>query len=317
MATKPTDVPQWATDHTPDPVGTPGDPLNPNVPPSLAKQGDGFAFEETVPFNWLNWLFYIAFTWIEWLQFYVETHVHTGGSGDAEAPKINLTSAIDYGDEGELEVTVDTPSEHRIEHRPTGAAVTVTQANYFNGSVLRVGESPGTYVDIDDESGFADVRSLRFAGSHDTGLASEVVKVTRSVPPGGNFNLLFPADSTLYKGNLNKAVGAWEFTEAGGLWSNSEISRFNISGNFLTSGSPALPANTWGLELGAINISGVVVHSITSLDGKVYTADVEHDSANTRLILTVKYWDTVSSSWLNARLTAPSGGNFILNLIII
>jgi len=308
MPTKPTDNPQWATDHTPDPAGAASDPANENVPPNLAKQQDGFGHGETVPFNWLNWLFHISFKWIEWLTHFDQNHTHDGGAGDLSAPKVNLTSHIDWGTYGEYETTVDNAGEHRVEHRATGSAITISQADFSIRSVYRVGQSPGVEIDIDDESGLTGARSLRVAGvgSQTAGISTEAYRVDRSNPPGGNFSILFPGDSSLYKGNLVKHRGTWNFTESGGSLSNAATTSYNVSGNFVTSGAPT---NTWVLNGISANVSGTVPHSISSVDGGVYDSSLIYDSANNRLILTVKYWN--GSTWVNPLAgTAPSGTEF-------
>jgi len=314
MPVKPTDSPQWATNHTPDPAGLKSDPTNENVPPNISKQQDGFEHEETVPYNWLNWLFYITFLWVEWLNHFNENHIHNGGAGDLSSPKVNLTNHIAWGDHGEYEVTVDSSGQHRVHHRAVVSAITISQSDFAIRSVYRIGQTSGVEIDIDDESGLDGARCLRVegVGAQIAGVSTQAYRVDRSNPPGGNFSILFPGDSSLYKGNLVKHRGTFNFTEGSGSLTNSSVTAYNISGNFVTSGAPS---GTFVMNAISANVSGTVTHSISSVDGTVFDSSLTYDSANNRLILTVKYWN--GSTWVNPRLsTAPSGAEFNIDLAV-
>ena len=83
MATKPTDLPEWATDPGAD-----------KTAPPTAKQEGGWLPLEKPPHQWFNWFFNLVYQWIAFLQDYAANHVHDGGASDLSAPKIQANRDI-------------------------------------------------------------------------------------------------------------------------------------------------------------------------------------------------------------------------------
>jgi len=77
MATKPTEVPEWAVNNVVDPVSGQNNVLEP--PPE--KKLEGWARLEFPPRNWFNWLARLAYQWIEWFKQQEEQAVVTDGNG--------------------------------------------------------------------------------------------------------------------------------------------------------------------------------------------------------------------------------------------
>lgn len=309
---KPTDLPQWADGGSAQ-----------ITEPSAGKKLLGW-IKEKPSFAFFNWFWNLVYQWLGWAKKYGEEHVHDGGATDWSAPKVDLLSHIDYGDNGELEVITDTdPGIHEIDHRYIGA----TGSAKFNTDILgvgfiRFGKTTGEQFDLQDGSGLPDARQAEFLGiSGDTcGVKTEAYLVTRNNSPGGNFGALFPEDSSLYRKNLNKVVGKFNFTESLGTINNSQVSRYNIPGNWVTGGAPA---GTFVLNLSSgVNVDGVVLASVSvnqaGSDTNDYRIDMDWDSVNERLVLTIHYFDNTSNTWFNARVSGPpTGMDIMVNFTVL
>lgn len=123
MATKPTETPNWATDHTVNTSMETGGVPNAVVRPPAAKIQAGWQHSEAPPFSFFNWLAKLTGQWIEWLQDFGKTHVHDGGATDKSATKVNFTDHLDYGTHGNLAVITDSGATHKIKHTHSGAGV--------------------------------------------------------------------------------------------------------------------------------------------------------------------------------------------------
>lgn len=119
---RPTDTPNWATDHTIEPAGTPtGDTADAVIDPGATKRGDGWDYSEAPPFQFVNWLFRLLCDWVGWLDDFDQNHTHDGGATDYSAPKVDLQNHIDYGSNGELRIGEDGAGGHEIIHDHLGA----------------------------------------------------------------------------------------------------------------------------------------------------------------------------------------------------
>src|SRR5690554_3330220 len=91
MATKPTDLPEWATD--------PGADI---TEPPVGKKAAGWTALEKPPAQWFNWFFNLVYQWIIYLN--------------------DLTiGTIEVGVFGEFEITVDTAPAQTLKYQTTGA----------------------------------------------------------------------------------------------------------------------------------------------------------------------------------------------------
>jgi hypothetical protein len=312
LGDKPADLPEWATSGSAQ-----------ITEPSAGKKALGWVKEKPT-FRFFNWFWNQVYLWLAWARTYGETHVHNGGSGDHEAPKIELTTHIDWGSNGELEVITDTdPGVHEIDHRYTGGS----GLSRFNSdvlaarSLLRIGGSTGQQFDLQDASGLAGARSAEVVGvdADQCGFRAAAFVPVNAQSPGGDFGTLHPEDSSLYRKNLAKSVTKFRFTEAAGIISNAQLSRYNAPGSWLTTGAPA---NTFILALGtATNVDGVVIASASVTQGGAdttqYKADVDYDAANTRLVMRLYRFDNSTNTWLNVRVSGPvTGMDMNVNVVV-
>lgn len=125
MATKPTDLPEWASDQD-----------NIEEPPA-AKKKTGWVAGEKPPHQWFNWFFNLVYLWLEWLDYRGENHAHDGGSDPESVAKVDLKNHVDWGDNGEMEVTQDDSGRHQITHRHSSGnlAEFITDRLSASGSV--------------------------------------------------------------------------------------------------------------------------------------------------------------------------------------
>lgn len=113
MATKPNNLPEWATD--------PGADI---VEPPAGKKTAGWAEAERPPAQWFNWFFHLVYRWLAFLQDYAANHTHDGGSGDLSAPQIDANNEIAWGTTGfgGLKVVKDDGARHEISHEMDGGS---------------------------------------------------------------------------------------------------------------------------------------------------------------------------------------------------
>lgn len=312
LGDKPSALPEWASGGSAQ-----------ITEPTAGKKALGWVKEKPA-FRFFNWFWNQVYLWLAWAKTYGETHVHNGGSGDHEAPKVDLTTHIDWGANGELEVVTDTdPGVHEIDHRYTGGS---GLARFNSGvlaarSLVRIGASTGQQLDLQDASALAGARQLEVVGTDadPCGLRTEAYLVTRTNAPGGDFTILFPEDSSLYRKNLAKSVTKFNFTEAAGVISNAQVSRYNAPGSWTTAGAPA---NTFVLALGAASfVDGVVIATASvnqgGSDTTQYKADVDYDAANTRLVMRLYRFDNGTNTWLNVRVSGPvTGMDMMVNVVV-
>lgn len=77
MVSKPTILPQWATDDVQDPISQQYNV----VEPPLEKKTDGWFFREKPNRQWWNWLHRQAYLWLQWLDQQESQNVTTGAAG--------------------------------------------------------------------------------------------------------------------------------------------------------------------------------------------------------------------------------------------
>ena len=167
---KPSDLPEWASGAEAE-----------IVEPSSGKKSLGWVLGEFPPHSVFNWIQNLFYQWSAFLQNYSANHVHDGGSSDLSAPKINPTDHIAWGDNGEVEVVTDTPSEHIIEHRPVSAASTKFRSNVIiAGSTLTLGCHDGAFIDVEDVSSTASVSKFQLdsASVQPSGFSLKSLEVT-------------------------------------------------------------------------------------------------------------------------------------------
>ena len=309
MPTKPTVTPQWATDHTPDPAGTASDPSNPNVSPAVAKQEAGFVYEEEVPFNWINWLFYITFKWIEWLNSFNELHEH-GIAGDYGAPKISLVAGMDWGSNGEQEVITDTTALHEIAHTGLNGAQSKHNADILQAKLLRIGLQTNQYVDINNGSGLADVQMIQFVstGAGDkTGISTQAFRPALLQGPGGNFQSLFPMDQSLYIKNLIKAEAVARIFEQTESANNSLSDSYNLTGNILTDvGTDSFYFNIND----STSFNGGITSNIGGNGGASshrVIVEAYYKGASDQVWFQIFWWNTTTDAWVNVLDSIPTG----------
>lgn len=111
MATKPNNLPEWATDPAAD-----------VTEPPAGKKAAGWVEGEKPPAQWFNWFFLLVYRWLAFLQDYSANHVHDGGAGDLSAPKVDVDSGLSWGSTGygTVEVILDDGARHEISHKMDG-----------------------------------------------------------------------------------------------------------------------------------------------------------------------------------------------------
>ncbi len=279
--------------------------------PSSGKKTLGWV-KEKPSFAFFNWFWNLVYQWIAWAKKYGEEHVHDGGSTDWSAPKISLLSHIDWGDNGEMEVIDDTVSVHEVEHNHTGAGVAKFNTDVLGLTYARFGKTTGEQFDLQDLSGLAGARAPQFIGvdGDPTAVYASAFRPALSNSPGGDMGTLAAEDTALYLGNLAKVVGKFNFTESGGTVSNSPIKRYNIPGNWVTSGAPAgtylLTVSSAGSVDGVVTVGASVDQA--GSDTNQYKADIDWDASNGRLVLRLYYFDSTTNDWLNVRVSGPPTG---------
>lgn len=87
-ASKPTDLPQWASDAT---GGTPQNVVEPNA----GKKAIGFVEEEKPPAEYVNWIWRIIFLWVLWLRDF-EANAHTWLAAQVFSAVVQFSQAVTF-----------------------------------------------------------------------------------------------------------------------------------------------------------------------------------------------------------------------------
>ena len=130
MVTKPTILPQWATDDVVDPISQQYNV----VEPILEKKLDGWFLGEKPNRQWWNWLHRQTYLWLQWLNQQESMSVTTGASGVALFPVNNALITI---------YAVDLSDSTKF-YQATGIKLSGAVPAFAAGSVLSNGLSLGT-----------------------------------------------------------------------------------------------------------------------------------------------------------------------------
>lgn len=187
---RPSEKPTWATDHTIEPEGTASGASGFDViDPGATKQGDGWDYKESPPYQFMNWLFRLIGDWLVWFDDFDQNHIHDGAAGDYSAPKVNLGAHIDYGANGSIAVGTDTATEHRVAHTHGGAGVSQFEADQIHTDFVEPkGAGPVRFQDASDalqpiEAWNAPVAQGRINTA--TGATADTTRGVASVATGG------------------------------------------------------------------------------------------------------------------------------------
>lgn len=256
---KPADLPEWASGGSAQ-----------IEEPSEAKKDLGWV-KEKPPFKWFNWFWNLVYQWVAFVQNYSANHVHDGGVTDLSAPLVDLNAHIDYGTNGDLAIGTDDASLHEVIHDHSGAGTALLRTDFSNPSVLRLGHTTGQQIDVDDASGIADARELRVASpdGDDAGLSADALKPNLSVPPGGNFDALFPPDQAIYARGIVKALCRAELVWNGSTWTATIQDQLNVAA--VTVGASFVDI-TFTADA---NIHPTVVGNVSTLASRIYIGNVQ------------------------------------------
>lgn len=127
MATKPTEIPEWASADVVDPISGQNNVLEP--PPE--KKMEGWARLEFPPRNWFNWLGRLTYQWIDWFKQQEEQSVVTDGNGASLFPTDEALITL-------YAVDSTTPANYlfAIGYKATGSAPSL---NIVDSNVLGIG----------------------------------------------------------------------------------------------------------------------------------------------------------------------------------
>lgn len=318
MADKPTDKPEWASDH---PIQDSNYSLGPGnadvVEPDAAKKGDGWDHSEAPPYEWFNWLFRIIYEWVLWFDDFDQNHTHDGGTSNYSAPKVaynNLVSGnqhLNFGAEGQKEITQDDTASHEIVHSATGESRDIADVvqgrnhlRFADGDEetnLLINQSPGS-------TARAWEAMLRLEGGsvQDIALSTAAFVPKRTNSPSDGWGTVAPENEALYQDNLVKMVAVAHFTAASSSENPPNYSTIQGYNNQPISTHPdksigyIIPSVTTSSGF-LLSVSDAIFEIATSTGAHEWRVESWYDAENEWIEFRPKWWDSSNSVWESPR----------------